>query len=391
MLEKAVQSTGADVASTLRLLTEHGLLVAAAEHYDFRHAIVRESVVRGDVAQRTDGRPPGRRRGLRLSRRAVRQPGLAQLAHHLVAAEEYPAALPVVMSAADSARRVYAFAEARRQLSVAREVLWSRVEDPVGLSGLSSDELVRREAEMARWAGQPSAAVALLRAGLRRFHARGWTARVWSSSSARRCGPPATPPPPWRRANAVRQRSGTAARRAGASACAGARGPRAGADRDRSLRRGRAAPSTPSRWRASPAPPATRCRRASPLPPRLPVRAISTPGSPQLRQCLAEAVAADAFKAVVRCYGNLAFLHSAAGRLGEVLQIATEGAHTCRRFGPLLLVAPTFAENWVHALVATGRWDEAARTCPGAAAAVGGRGHGAGPAPPARPGRCGSR
>ena len=79
----------------------------------------------------------------------------------------------------------------------------------------------------------------------------------------------------------------------------------------------------------------------------------------QLQECLAEAVAADAFKAVVRCYGNLAFLHSTAGRLGAVLEIATEGARACARFGPLLLVAPTLAENWVHALVATGRWDEA--------------------------------
>jgi ATP/maltotriose-dependent transcriptional regulator MalT len=82
-------------------------------------------------------------------------------------------------------------------------------------------------------------------------------------------------------------------------------------------------------------------------------------GVAQLRQCLPEAIAADAFEAVVRCFGNLAFLLSAAGRMGEALEITAEGAQVCRRFGPLLLVAPTLAENWVHALVATGRWDEA--------------------------------
>jgi ATP/maltotriose-dependent transcriptional regulator MalT len=82
-------------------------------------------------------------------------------------------------------------------------------------------------------------------------------------------------------------------------------------------------------------------------------------GAAQLRQCLTEALAIDAFQAVVRCFGNLAFLHSTAGRLGAVLEIAAEAAQTCRPFGPLLLVAPTLAENWVHALVATGRWDEA--------------------------------
>src|SRR4029453_10717075 len=38
-------------------------------------------------------------------------------------------------------------------------------------------------------------------------------------------------------------------------------------------------------------------------------------GAAQLRQCLAEALAADAFEAVVRCFGNLTFLYSIAGRL----------------------------------------------------------------------------
>ena len=38
-----------------------------------------------------------------------------------------------------------------------------------------------------------------------------------------------------------------------------------------------------------------------------------------------------------------------------------DGDRTCQRFGPLLLVAPTLVENWVHALVATGRWDDAER------------------------------
>ena len=82
-------------------------------------------------------------------------------------------------------------------------------------------------------------------------------------------------------------------------------------------------------------------------------------GAAQLRRCLSEALAADAFQAVVRCFGNLAFLYSTAGRLRDVLEIAAEGARTCQGFGPLLVVAPTLVENWVHALVATGRWAEA--------------------------------
>ena len=81
---------GGNVAANLRLSPSAGCSIAADERYDFRHAIVRESVV-GDAAQRTDGRTPGRRPGIRLSRRDGMPAGLAQLAHHLVAAGEYVA------------------------------------------------------------------------------------------------------------------------------------------------------------------------------------------------------------------------------------------------------------------------------------------------------------
>ena len=168
VLEKAIESTGGDVAGTLRLLTERGLLVAGADRYDFRHAILRESVVREMLHSEQTAAHRAAVQGVRLSRRDGLPAGLAQLAHHLVAAGDYADALPTVMSAADHARSVYAFAEARRQLSVAREELWDRVDDPEALSELSYDELLRLEAEMARWAGEPSAAAELLRAGSRR-------------------------------------------------------------------------------------------------------------------------------------------------------------------------------------------------------------------------------
>ena len=60
VLEKAIESTGSDVAMTLRLLTERGLLVAGTDHYGFRHAILRESVLREMLHQRADRRAPGR-------------------------------------------------------------------------------------------------------------------------------------------------------------------------------------------------------------------------------------------------------------------------------------------------------------------------------------------
>ena len=69
----------------------------------------------------------------------------------------------MVMAAANHARSVYAFAEARHQLSVARDVLWHRVDNPEEVSGLSYHDLLCREAEMARWAGQPAEAAEIIR------------------------------------------------------------------------------------------------------------------------------------------------------------------------------------------------------------------------------------
>ena len=124
---------GGNVAANLRLLTERGLLIAGAERYDFRHAIVRESVVRemlpseqrlhtGPLCKGFGSRAGTGRRRPRPARPPPRR------------GQRVLGALPVVLSAAGHARGVYAFAEARRQLSVAREVLWSRVDNPEEIS-----------------------------------------------------------------------------------------------------------------------------------------------------------------------------------------------------------------------------------------------------------------
>ena len=274
----------------------------------------------------------------------------------------------MVLSAARHARRVYAFPEARRQLAVGREVLWSRVDDPQALAGLSYDDLVRREAEMARWSGRPLEAAELIQqaivtaAPVGRDRARLelelgealWAAgdpaaalAAWERSAAALQEPPEdpgaeepAPEDPTLRARVLaslarglvmtgRHESGRAA-----AELAVAVSEESGATRDALQARITLAIVV--------------ARQGE----------LET-GVAQLRQCLPQAIAADAFEAVVRCFGNLAFLLSAAGRMGEALEITAEGAQVCRRFGPLLLVAPTLAENWVHALVATGRWDEA--------------------------------
>ena len=360
VLEKAIESTGGDVATTLRLLTQRGLLVAGADYYDFRHAILRESVIREMLHSEQTAAHRAAVEGLRLSRREGSPAGLAQVAHHLVAAGEHVAALPMVMAAAEYDRSVYAFAEARRQLAVARELLWHRVDDPEGLSGLSAMDLVRREAEMARWAGHPSEAVALIREGLATVPSAGLDRARLELELAEALWPAGDPAA----ALAASERSevalgalpGEDALRARVlAAVAGGLVMTGQYDRGRAVAERAIVLADESGASRS------QLQARITLATAIARQGDLGKGVTQLRQCLSEAVVVDAFKAVVRCYGNLAFLHGAAGQLAEVLEIATEGARRCRPFGPLLLVAPTLAENWVHALVATGRWDEAAR------------------------------
>ena len=378
VLEYAIESTGADVAPNIRLLTERGLLVAGAERYDFRHAIVRENVVAEMLPSERLAAHRAAVHGLQVAHLEGSATGLTQLAHHLVAAKDYAGALPVVLSAAGHARRVYAFPEARRQLAVGREVLWSRVDDPEALAGLSYDDLVRREAEMARWAGRPSEAAELIQTAMVRAAPGGRDrARLelelgealWAA------GDPAAALAAWERSEAALQVTPEdPAAQNPAAQNAAPEDPEPGDPTLRarvlaSLARGLVMTGRHESGRAAAELAVALSEEAGAIRAALQARITLAivvarqgeleTGVAQLRQCLPEAIAADAFEAVVRCFGNIAFLLSAAGRMGEALEITAEGAQVCRRFGPLLLVAPTLAENWVHALVATGRWDEA--------------------------------
>ena len=358
VLEKSIESTGGNVAANLRLLTERGLLVAGGERYVFRHAILRESVVGQMLHSEQAAAHRAAVQGIRLSRQVGSPPGLAQLAHHLVASGDYVAAIPAVMSAAGYARGVYAFAEARHHLSVARGVLWNRVEDPEKLSGLSHQDLLCREAEMARWAGQPTEAAELIRAGISTAPPRGLDrARLehelgdalWAA------GDPAASLASYVRSEAALENGpGDPALRARVLAAL-ARGLTVTGQYER----GRVAAERAIALAGESGATRDELQARITLATVIARQGDLEAGAAQLRQCLSEALVAEAFEAVVRCFGNLAFLYSTAGRLGGVLEIAAEAAHTCQRFGPLLLVAPTLVENWVHALVATGRWDEA--------------------------------
>jgi DNA-binding CsgD family transcriptional regulator/tetratricopeptide (TPR) repeat protein len=360
VLERAIDSVGADVVANLRLLTQRGLLTVGGEQYLFRHAIVRESVVREMLPGEREAAHGAAVHGIQHSGRATRPAGFAQLAHHLVASSQYTDALPVVMAAAEYARGVYAFSEARRQLSVARRVLWHRVDEPEEGSGVTYPELIRREAEMARWAGEPERAAQLIRQGLTTLP-RGGLDRtrlelelgeaLWAA------GDPAgaLAAYEWSEA-ALGQAPDEPALRAKVLAAL-ARGLTVTAQYD--LGREAAGRAIALAGESGAARVALQARIT--LATVIARRGDLEGGAAELRRCLTEAFEHEAFEAIVRCYGNLAFLYSAAGQLPQVLEIAEEGDRTCRRFGPLLLVAPTLVESWIHALVATGRWDEAER------------------------------
>ncbi len=358
VLESAIETTGSDVAATLRLLIDRGLLIARDQQYMFRHAILRESVVRGLLHNEEVAAHRSAIQGIRLSGREGRPGAFVQLAHHLVAAGEHEEALPVVMAAASQARGVFAFAEARHQLSVAREVLWNRVANPEELSGLSFDDLLCREAELARWAGQPTEAAELLRIGMAMVPPTGlaraglehelgealWAAGELAASMAAY----------ERSASALETQAGDPPLRARVLAAL-AKGLTLTGQYQRGREVAERAIALADQVGAV----------HDQLHARITLAAVTArlgdleTGTAQLRQCLSEALAVDAFDAVVRCFGNLTYLYLRAGRFRDVLDISADGDRTCQRFGPLLLVASTLVENWVQALVAIGRWDDA--------------------------------
>jgi ATP/maltotriose-dependent transcriptional regulator MalT len=154
----------------LREAIEHNVLVRDTEResYAFRHALLREALY--------DDLLPGERGDLHaaLARALERDPSLAaagaagsaaERAFHWSAAHELPAALAASIEAGVDAERVWAFAEANRELERAVE-LWERVPAADRPEGVSLVELVRRAAEAAHLAGQTERALGLARRAL---------------------------------------------------------------------------------------------------------------------------------------------------------------------------------------------------------------------------------
>ena len=143
------------------------------EAYAFRHALVQEAVY-GDLL-------PGERVRLHAAYAttlaAREDPGgceqaavAAELAHHWYAAHDLDRALPAAVTAGLAAEKVYAYAEAQRQLERALE-LWARA--PAVHPGLRLDrvDLLGRAAEAGFRVGNADRAVALMRTALKEVDA----------------------------------------------------------------------------------------------------------------------------------------------------------------------------------------------------------------------------
>ena len=122
LLERVSPMAPSERAAGLRAAVEHQALVMDAHGYRFRHALLQEAVY-------AELLPSERLRLHRAVAEALEaDPTLAaagaegadaELAHHLLGAEEPARALPVLLRAARRATRLYAFTEAQRQLELA--------------------------------------------------------------------------------------------------------------------------------------------------------------------------------------------------------------------------------------------------------------------------------
>ena len=163
----AVDDDGADgLESALREAVSANVLRVDGEGYAFRHALLREAI--------QDDLLPGERIRLhaRYAARLEECPGLlaadaaaTAIAHHWYAAHDQQRAFCACLRAGDDAVRAYAHGEALLMFERALE-LWTRMPDPVALSGGDHAGLLSRAATAASDAGELERALALLEAAV---------------------------------------------------------------------------------------------------------------------------------------------------------------------------------------------------------------------------------
>jgi ATP/maltotriose-dependent transcriptional regulator MalT len=165
LVEAAWDGPAADLDGALRDAIDRALLIVepAGRRLAFRHALLAEAI--------DDDLLPGERVRLHttLARILVERPDLAsptpagaaaELAHHLLAARDLPAALQATVRAADAAGAARAYPEARDLYERALE-LFEQVPEAPARAGIDRAGLLDRAAEASFHAGDVARAVAL--------------------------------------------------------------------------------------------------------------------------------------------------------------------------------------------------------------------------------------
>src|SRR5215469_2522483 len=155
-----------DVAKALRPAVEANVLVADADGYAFRHALIREAMYE-DLLPGERGRVHAR-----YAEAIAADPSLAagraaiQLAHHWYAAHDLGNALASAWQAAAEANQVFAYAEQLAMLAKVSE-LWDKVPDAAQRIGTSHDRVLEKAGRVAHLLHEEEQSRAFTSAALR--------------------------------------------------------------------------------------------------------------------------------------------------------------------------------------------------------------------------------
>jgi DNA-binding CsgD family transcriptional regulator/tetratricopeptide (TPR) repeat protein len=155
-----------DVEKALRPAVAANVLVAGADGYAFRHALIREAMYE-DLLPGERGRVHARYAEVIAADPALTAGRAAiQLAHHWSAAHDLRHALASAWQAAAEANRVFAYAEQLAMLAKVSE-LWDKVPDAAQQIGASHDHVLERAAQVAYVLQEEEQARAFASAALR--------------------------------------------------------------------------------------------------------------------------------------------------------------------------------------------------------------------------------
>jgi tetratricopeptide (TPR) repeat protein len=168
LLEAVSEVSGQALVDALREVIARQFLVedTEPERYGFRHALVREAVYRDLVSGERAQLHADIARAIAADQSLAGSDGAtaaAELAHHWHAAGDLPRALAASVQAGREAAKIFAFAEAHRQLERAL-ALWDQVPEPA--ARFDRSELLEEAADVAVWAGDNGRAIALVRRAL---------------------------------------------------------------------------------------------------------------------------------------------------------------------------------------------------------------------------------